>query len=64
MNRLGLTPREGAKAIHTLKNLPHVGEITLMTHLACADDPAAHREINDQLTIFQKYLVLHTYLAL
>jgi alanine racemase len=54
MNRLGLTPREGAKAIHTLKNLPHVGEITLMTHLACADDPAAHREINDQLTIFSE----------
>lgn len=56
MNRLGLAPREGTKAIHTLKNLSHVGEITLMTHLACADDPAADREINDQLNIFSEIL--------
>lgn len=56
MNRLGLTPREGSKAIHTLKNLSHVGEITLMTHLACADDPAAYREVNNQLDIFSEVL--------
>lgn len=56
MNRLGLTPKEGSKAIHTLRNLPHVGEITLMTHLASADDPAAYHEVSTQLSVFSEVL--------
>lgn len=56
MNRLGLTPKECSKAVHTLENLPHIDKITLMTHLACADDPTAFREINDQLNAFSEML--------
>ena len=41
MNRLGFRPEQFAAAHARLRALPHVGEITLMTHFANADD-AAH----------------------
>lgn len=37
MNRLGLTTAEFPAALAALHGLPHVGEITLMTHFADAD---------------------------
>lgn len=52
MNRLGFTPQDGYKAIDALRNLYQTGKITLMTHLACADDPATYQEIIDQLSSF------------
>lgn len=52
MNRLGFTPKDGLKAIGILKKLPHIDKITLMTHLAHADDPNANHEIIDQICCF------------
>lgn len=40
MNRLGFTPDCFAEAHARLRALPGIGEITLMTHFANADDPA------------------------
>ncbi len=38
MNRLGLPAGECRASVERLQALPKVGEITLMTHFACADD--------------------------
>jgi len=38
MGRLGVTPEACPGLLARLKALPAVGEVTLMTHLACADD--------------------------
>jgi alanine racemase len=40
MHRLGFPPAEAAAAFHELRASPGVGEVRLMTHLACADDRA------------------------
>jgi len=39
MNRLGFTPEQFPAALETLQASPAVGQITLMTHFACADHP-------------------------
>lgn len=49
MNRLGFTPAELPAALATLRSLPAVGELTLMTHFANADDA---RGIDWQFTAF------------
>ena len=41
MNRLGFTPEQFPAALETLQASPAVGQITLMTHFACADEAAA-----------------------
>ncbi|TWI69935.1 alanine racemase [Pseudoduganella lurida] len=53
MNRLGFRPHEFARAHARLRAIPHVGEITLMTHFANADE-AAHRclPIGEQIRRF------------
>lgn len=40
MHRLGLAPKRVADALARLNTMGQVGRITLMTHFACADDPA------------------------
>jgi len=40
MHRLGLRPTRVADVLATLRAAPHIGGITLMTHFACADEPA------------------------
>ena len=54
MNRLGFKPEQFAAAHARLRALPHVGEITLMTHFANADD-AKHLllPIDEQIRRFE-----------
>ena len=40
MHRLGLAPKRVPDVLARLKTLSQVGRITLMSHFACADDPA------------------------
>lgn len=40
MHRLGLQPKRVADTLNTLRGAPQVGKIVLMSHFACADDPA------------------------
>ncbi|WP_295887584.1 alanine racemase [uncultured Thiohalocapsa sp.] len=51
MHRLGLDPAAFAAAHAQLTACPHVGEIVLMTHLACADEPG-HPANRAQLDCF------------
>ena len=51
MNRLGLRPVELPGILATLRESPHVGAITLMTHFACADDA---RGISEQRDVFER----------
>jgi alanine racemase len=51
MNRLGFRPAELPRVLAALRESPHVGAITLMTHFACADD--AHG-IEDQWGVFEQ----------
>jgi alanine racemase len=51
MNRLGLRPAELPGILATLRESPHVGAITLMTHFACADDA---RGISEQQDVFER----------
>ena len=51
MNRLGLRPTELPGILATLRESPHVGAITLMTHFACADDA---RGIREQWDVFER----------
>jgi len=52
MNRLGFTPEQFPAALESLKSNPAVGQITLMTHFACADEPNGGREVAGQLQCF------------
>lgn len=52
MNRLGFKPESGNSALHALKQRKFVGEITLMTHFACADDAAEQHLVIQQLNEF------------
>ena len=53
MNRLGFKPEQFAAAHARLRALPHVAEITLMTHFANADETAHPRlPIGEQLRRF------------
>ena len=48
MHRLGIPVTEFRSAYDRLRALPHIGEIVLMTHFACADElssPATHQQI-------------------
>ncbi|MBU1664776.1 MAG: alanine racemase [Gammaproteobacteria bacterium] len=54
MHRLGLRPARVAEVLATLRAIPQVGSITLMTHFACADDPAIG--VAAQLAIFRACL--------
>jgi alanine racemase len=40
MHRLGLPPRRLPEVLERLRGLPQVGNVTLMSHFACADEPA------------------------
>lgn len=51
MNRLGFAPAEYRKAVHRLAACPNIGEITLMTHFATADEP---KGIQKPYQIFQE----------
>jgi alanine racemase len=54
MNRLGFKPEQFAAAYARLRAIPHVGEITLMTHFANADDNAHPRlPIREQIRRFR-----------
>jgi len=52
MHRLGLRPARVAEVLATLRAAPQVGSITLMTHFACADDPAIG--VAAQLAVFRE----------
>ncbi|HNO75588.1 alanine racemase [Nitrosomonas mobilis] len=52
MNRLGFKPKPGNSALHALKQQEFIGEITLMTHFACADDAAEQQLVIQQLNEF------------
>ncbi len=52
MNRLGFAPEQFPAALESLKSNPAVGQITLMTHFACADEPNGGREVAGQLQCF------------
>ncbi len=54
MHRLGLRPARVAEVLATLRAVPRVGGITLMTHFACADDPAIG--VAAQLAVFRACL--------
>ena len=40
MHRLGLPPKRMPEALEKLRGLSRIGGVTLMTHFACADEPA------------------------
>ncbi|MDT8363038.1 MAG: alanine racemase [Nitrosomonas sp.] len=52
MNRLGFKPHSGYSALHALKQRKFIGNITLMTHFACADEIAEQHLIMQQLKEF------------
>jgi alanine racemase len=52
MNRLGLRPAEFRSAWVRLNALPQVGEVSLMTHFAAADESSGHG-LNQQLAAFE-----------
>jgi alanine racemase len=51
MHRLGLAPKRVPETLARLRTLGQVGRITLMTHFACADDPAVG--VAAQLEVFK-----------
>jgi alanine racemase len=51
MNRLGLPPEQAGACLARLRATGNVGEITAMTHFACADDP---KGIDWQLRRFEQ----------
>jgi alanine racemase len=51
MHRLGLRPARVREVLAALRAAPHVGGITLMTHFACADEPAVG--VAEQLARFR-----------
>jgi alanine racemase len=54
MNRLGFTPGEFAAAHARLRAIPLIGEISLMTHFANADQPqGAYLPIQEQIRRFR-----------
>ena len=57
MNRLGFVPAEFPAALARLQHLPNVGDITLMSHFATADD--ATGVVDQQLCIEQAFSGLH-----
>ncbi len=52
MNRLGFMPEEFSAALELLKGNPAVGQITLMTHFARADEPAGKESVSSQFQLF------------
>ncbi len=52
MHRLGLSLSSTASAIDTLRSCGHIGDVTLMTHLACAD-MSSDKTTDRQLEAFQ-----------
>lgn len=52
MNRLGFKPAQGLAALEKLKVNPLIGQITLMTHFASADDLSQQNEVKQQLNVF------------
>lgn len=51
MNRLGFRPAEFRAALEALERIPEVGNITLMTHFASADEPEG---VASQLDCFKR----------
>jgi alanine racemase len=51
MHRLGMSPKRLTDILARLRDLPQVGAITLMSHFACADEPAVG--VADQLSRLQ-----------
>ena len=52
MNRLGFTPEQFPVALELLRSNPVVGQITLMTHFACADEHKERNGVAEQLQCF------------
>ncbi|MCX7184316.1 MAG: alanine racemase [Nitrosospira sp.] len=52
MNRLGFVPEQFPAALELLKTSPAIGQITLMTHFACADEPAGEDSVSMQSQCF------------
>lgn len=52
MNRLGFMPEQFPAALEVLKTSPAIGQITLMTHFAGADEPAGKDSVSAQLQRF------------
>ena len=54
MGRVGFLPNEYRPAWNTLNELPFINDIVLMSHFACADEPATGHSIQ-QLETFEEY---------
>ena len=52
MNRLGFMPEQFSAALESLRTNPAIGQITLMTHFARADEPAGENSVSTQLQHF------------
>ncbi|MDP1949884.1 MAG: alanine racemase [Nitrosomonas sp.] len=52
MNRLGFAPEEFPSALHSLETNPAINQISLMTHLANADDLTEKASVTKQLQCF------------
>jgi len=53
MHRLGIAPERAQKAYEILASLPHISDLVMMTHFACADErdnPCTY----DQIQVFKK----------
>ena len=53
MNRLGLALEQLPRTIKKLTGNQYTNRITLMTHFACADDPAEEESVTQQLKCFE-----------
>ncbi|SFN46938.1 alanine racemase [Izhakiella capsodis] len=57
MNRLGFQPEQVNNAWHKLRNSDNVGEITLMSHFACAEEPEGIQEPLRRIELAAKDIV-------
>ncbi len=57
MHRLGLNPHEFAFAWNALQQLPGIGKVVVMSHLACADDPESD-STERQVTFLKEAMAL------
>ena len=52
MHRLGFPLQQFSAAVEALRSHPAVGQITLMTHFACADEPQQRESVSSQVERF------------
>ena len=60
MHRLGFDPTEVDLVVERLQQLPHVGQLRLMSHLGCADDQN-NLSTNRQIEVFNQVCAPHPF---